>query len=173
MTIPHYLNTERITIRRFIKSDEECFIKFMTDSRIVNNLALDDKSKTEQGAKDLLEATVRSYDKDLPLMAFAIEVKASKEFIGVCGLSPLNNFEIEVFYALFPDFWGKGIATEALKRLKEFIFTKTNYSTIKAYIKKGNDSSKKVALKNDFRDVGLVENKNFSDKVYLFSLTKE
>ena len=173
MATPHSINAKRVVIRRFKKSDTKGFIKFMTDNRITDNLVFDENSKSEHGAKDLLTITIRSYDKEQPMMAFAIEDKTTGEFIGVCGLNPHNDLEIEVFYALLPEAWGKGLATEVLESLKDFIFAKTNYSTIKAFIKRTNNSSKKVVLKNNFINLGLVDNEQFSDQVYLFSLTKE
>lgn len=36
------------------------------------------------------------------------------EFVGRCGFGQIPTGEIEVGYVFLPDFWGKGLATEAL-----------------------------------------------------------
>ncbi|CAM2960121.1 GNAT family acetyltransferase [Legionella steigerwaltii] len=49
----------------------------------------------------------------------AIELITNK-FVGRCGFGPIPNGEIEVGYVFLPQFWGKGLATEALITLLEW-----------------------------------------------------
>lgn len=46
---------------------------------------------------------------------WAVEERASGRFVGDCGLQPLEHRgpEVELGYDLHPDFWGRGLASEA------------------------------------------------------------
>lgn len=139
---------------------------------MTDNLAFDDKAKTVDGAKSLLELTISSYDTENPLLAFAIEHKTNGEFIGATGLNPLNQHEVEIFYALLPNHWGKGIATEVLNGCSNYIFCNTSFQVILAFITQNNDASKRVAEKNGFINKGLIKNQNFQELVFLFKKEK-
>lgn len=53
-------------------------------------------------------------------------------------------------YFLSESHWGKGIATEAVNRLLDFLFTDVNVNRIQAEVMPPNENSKKVLLKNGF-----------------------
>lgn len=53
-------------------------------------------------------------------------------------------------YFLSESQWGKGIATEAVHRLLDFLFTDVNVNRIQAEVMPPNEISKKVLLKNGF-----------------------
>ena len=92
--------------------------------------------------------------------------------MGVTGFSPLEHKEIEVFYALLPKYWGKGLATEILKCLTEHVFLRTDYETIVAPITQSNHASIKVAEKNGFSNYGLKEDSNYRDLIFIFKKQK-
>jgi RimJ/RimL family protein N-acetyltransferase len=48
---------------------------------------------------------------------FSITDLKTNEFLGRAGFAELNNGEIEVGYLLLKEYWGKGIASEALSTL--------------------------------------------------------
>ena len=168
----HSFTTTRTCIRRFSDSDEQGLIELLTDPAVTDNLAFGDEMKTVAGARSLLELTISSYNKENPLLAFAIENKADKQFLGVSGLNLLNENEVEIFYALLPKYWGKGLATEVLSGYVDYLFENTSFQAIVAFITRDNNASKKVAEKNGFRDHGLVKNANFEDLVFLYKKEK-
>ena len=61
------------------------------------------------------------------------------------------NNSAEVGYVLNPDFWGKGLAKEALMRLMVFGFAELRLHRITAKIMTGNTASKRVAEKCGMR----------------------
>ena len=82
---------------------------------------------------------------------------------------------MQLGYALLPQFWGKGFATELTTAGLDYIFTKTNIDPIFALTQKPNISSQKVLLKagfklngtsieNDIEIVGFVLNKEEFEK---------
>src|SRR5262249_30429642 len=54
---------------------------------------------------------------------FALREKESGQFTGYCGVAFLHGLaDAEVTYGLATPFWGRGLATEALKRCLQFAF---------------------------------------------------
>ena len=49
--------------------------------------SLTKEQKTSEGAKKLIEATIVSCDSEHPMLAFAVEERASGLFLGFCGLN--------------------------------------------------------------------------------------
>ncbi|MCG8384753.1 MAG: GNAT family N-acetyltransferase, partial [Cytophagales bacterium] len=106
------IETRRTIIRRLIHADQEKLMELLCDPSVTNNMSFTEEMKTPTGAKDLLAMTIKSYDTKVPLLAYAIEDASTGEFIGVTGLNPLEEHNIEVFYALLPAYWHKGFASE-------------------------------------------------------------
>ncbi|MFT9819168.1 GNAT family N-acetyltransferase [Lysinibacillus sp. NPDC056185] len=66
----------------------------------------------------------------------------------------VNMVTIGYFFA--EDYWGKGLATDALKILVKFLFEEVNINRIQADVMPLNEASKKVLLKNGFIKEGLL-----------------
>ena len=66
--------------------------------------------------------------------------------VGTCGFTSFNctSDSAEVGYVLNPEYWGKGIAQEALCRVLNFGFEKLNLNRIEARYMEGNERSRKV-----------------------------
>jgi ribosomal-protein-alanine N-acetyltransferase len=63
---------------------------------------------------------------------------------------------VTIGYYLSESQWGKGIATEAVKILIDFLFTDVNVNRIQAEVMPRNENSKKVLLKNGFIKEGTL-----------------
>jgi [ribosomal protein S5]-alanine N-acetyltransferase len=93
---------------------------------------------------------------------WVIELLASGEFVGVCGLRPSNPAEeiIELGFHLLPKFWGQGLATEAARAVIPYAFEKYSAKKLVAGHHPENVNSKKVLDKLGFKyshdeDLGL------------------
>ncbi|HZF65082.1 MAG TPA: GNAT family N-acetyltransferase [Chitinophagaceae bacterium] len=165
------LDTGRLLVRQFDKTDQEAFIRFMTEPLITSNLAFDNSLKSEEGAVAILNQTVESYNSERPLLAFVVTEKISGAFMGACGINFLEPNKAEVFYAFFPEYWGNGFATEVLSKLKDHLVKDHVVKEIHAFITQHNIASMKVAEKCGFRKRGLVTKEGFSSEVFDYVLT--
>ena len=93
---------------------------------------------------------------------WVIELLATGEFVGVCGLRPYRPAEeiIELGYHLLPKFWGQGLATEAARAVIPYAFENYAPKKLIAGHHPGNVNSKKVLDKLGFKyshdeDLGL------------------
>jgi ribosomal-protein-alanine N-acetyltransferase len=97
---------------------------------------------------------------------------ASKEtgeqlgYFGFWRLMP-DHCRGEIGYALSPDYWGKGIMKEALKRMIEFGFNDLCLHSIEANVNPGNISSIKLLERAGFKQEAYFrENYLFDGKYY-------
>jgi [ribosomal protein S5]-alanine N-acetyltransferase len=82
-----------------------------------------------------------------------IELLATGEFVGVCGLRPYRPAEdvIELGFHLLPKFWGQGLATEAARVVIPYAFEKYAPKKLIAGHHPENVNSKKVLGKLGFK----------------------
>lgn len=146
----------------------EDFVAFMTDPESTRFLAFGQAQKSREGATELLLATIDSYTSDTPLMAFAIEERASQKFAGFCGLTPREDGEVEIMYAIMPNVCGNGYAVEAASALAEYAVDSLGYRRVIAPISPEHEASKIVAAKAGFDDHGIGTGPGSSEKVHLF-----
>ncbi len=83
---------------------------------------------------------------------FAVEEKATKEFIGFVGINNVNfvaHFTpaIEIGWRLAFDKWNQGFATEAALAVLDYGFNKINLKEIVAFTAKNNKKSEKIMQK--------------------------
>ena len=77
-----------------------------------------------------------------------------------------------MFYAVIPEYWGKGIGTEVLQGLTDHIFEHSDCQEIHAFIRQENEGSKSVASKVGYQNMGLVQNSSFDQEVFLYAIDR-
>ena len=89
-------------------------------------------------------------------LIFKIELKKEKSFVGLIALKPGSpRFQkAEVWYKLHPDFWNKGYATEALKKIVQYGFKELGLHRIEAGCAVENFGSIKVLEKVGMKKEG-------------------
>jgi RimJ/RimL family protein N-acetyltransferase len=129
-------------VRSFEYSDKPAIAKYANNYNIYKNLR--DRFPypyTEQLAEEwLIQVANQS-----PEMNFAIANK--DELIGGIGLDPkddVHHYTVEIGYWLGEPFWGKGIATSAVKAVTKYAFENFEFIRIYADVFEGNEASMKV-----------------------------
>ena len=78
-----------------------------------------------------------------------------RRLIGRCGLNPKRFFdgqlEVEVGYHLARPFWGRGLATEAARAVRDYGFDRLGFDRLISIITIGNIASERVAVKIGMR----------------------
>lgn len=79
---------------------------------------------------------------------WVLEEKASGAMVGWAGLwQPCDWPEVEIGWALFRAFHGKGYATEAARRARDHAYCEMGRTTLVSYIAPDNDASRRVAMR--------------------------
>ncbi len=149
--------TPRLLIRRYAMEDVENFLRLNTDAEVMRYIR--PVQTKEMTFKFFLENV--EYYKAFPLFGrWAMIEKSNQHFIGSFMLRPSTTVDgdIELGYAMFKNFWGKGFASEAVNGGLDHAFDKLGLQTIIAITHLKNSASQKVLLK-----CGFTQEKDFDD----------
>lgn len=162
------IETARLQIRRFIPTDREPFIQFMTDRESTRFLTFEEDQTTREGAIELFELTIVAYDSEQPMLAFAIENRTTDAFVGFCGLHPHDPETVEIMYAIMPQVRRQGYATEVATAITRLALVDMGYRRAIAPIDPAHQASQAVVVKAGFTDCGLVQNQGSTGIKRLF-----
>lgn len=159
------LETERLSLRRVIKSDVNEIFALRSDKEIMKYIPRP-LAKTTEDALEHITTIDNTIDKNEGIN-WAITLKDNSKLIGIIGhyrIQP-QNYRAEVGYILHPEYHGKGIIPEALKKVLEYGFKEMKLHTIEAVIDPDNIASEKVLLKSGFtKEAHFIENQYYEGR---------
>jgi RimJ/RimL family protein N-acetyltransferase len=112
------LETARLVIRTFRSGDADAWIAMFNDPEVARFLPPGPAPTLETFETAL--GSRHAMEREIGYAVWAIEAKATGEFLGQCGLRPAATMdpsagsEIDLAYHLARPAWGKGYATEAV-----------------------------------------------------------
>ena len=122
--------------------------------------------------KQLQEKIIRSRTSFLQkgFGEFSVTDLKTNEFLGRAGFAELKNGEIEVGYLLLKEYWGKGIATEALSALLDWAGKALSVPRILAYAQINHHASIGVMKKAGMRYLKTEPGHGIECKFYEYPL---
>ena len=135
------VSTERLLLRPLEWDDREAYAAFRFHPEVARWLSPADRDPMAAS-----EATIARFQSDWSTRGYAPwGVFCDGKLIGQCGLNFVPEFgETEVLWALHPDAWGKGYATEAARAALKFGFETIRLDLIFAVTKPDNLASQAV-----------------------------
>ncbi|MBU1315265.1 MAG: GNAT family N-acetyltransferase [Alphaproteobacteria bacterium] len=137
------LETDRLLVRSWIETDRNLFREINADAKVMEFFAF----RRSHEEADALLAKVNGSIQDTGLGFYALELKATAEPIGFCGLSLANLPDIfpvetvEIGWRLATRFWGYGYVTEAARALLDFAFVEKRMAAVLAFAVAANHRS--------------------------------
>lgn len=174
------IETERLILRRFeIKDAEGMYKNWATDKEVSKFLSWKPHENVEF-TRILLKDWTDAYSND-NVYNWVIEVKGESIIIGSIGAFKVNelNFSCEVGYCISSKYWNKGITTEAMRAVIDYLFKEVGFNRIVALYDTNNPASGKVMAKSNmkyegtFRQAGVRGDKEFYDLVQYAILREE
>jgi len=158
------LRTERLILRRIRPSDTDDIFAYSRDPEVSKYLLWSphpDKAYT----KSYFSIVDKKY-KSSEFYDWGIEYCG--RMIGTCGFTcfDIYNNKGEVGFVLNREFWGAGIATEALERIIEFGFRELRLHRLEARVMVGNSASRAVLEKCGFMKEGVLREAVFAHGEY-------
>lgn len=167
---PPQLETDRLTLRRIQVTDSPDMYDYARDPQVTEYLLWSPHPDIFYTQR-YLEAVQDEY-REGRFYDWALVCKADGHMIGTCGFTEitLKNNAAEIGYVVNPSYWGRGYATEAVKRVLDYGFRDLRLNRIEARYMFGNDRSRRVMekcgmtfegvqrsllyVKDQYRDIG-------------------
>ena len=143
-----YLKGKRLTIRALTADDASSLQTLMDDTPVYRYLPTFLFEKNNGNAENVIKHLYDECWKD----SIILGVFENDEF---CGLAEMYGFKdpihkISVGYRYLSSCWGRGIATEALKMVVDYLYNQTDIEIITASTMIENKASANVLRKNGF-----------------------
>lgn len=150
-----YIETERLILRDWKEEDFSIFAELNQDKRVMEYFL---KPLTVQESRAFYER-IRKEIEECGYGLFAVEVKATGEFIGYVGLHHAD-FDtefcpcVEIGWRLCANAWGNGYATEAAEACLQHAFHSWHLQEIYSFTSLLNRHSERVMQKIGMYKVG-------------------
>ena len=165
------LETERLILRRFKMDDvEELFYHgYITDEVMAKNLSWD-PCKTIEEQREIIKSGVDQYQNN-DFYKWLIETKDTHELIGgidICNLYKRKNYG-EVGYCIGSKYWNKGYATEALRKVIEYLLLECDFHLVEARYAGYNPASGRVMQKAGMKKDGELRERRLDNETGIYT----
>jgi [ribosomal protein S5]-alanine N-acetyltransferase len=144
------LETSRLILRPFQEDDIGCLAELMANHDFMRfSLGPYTRDKTQT----VLEKFLSWNQAGLPSQ-FVVILRRNTELIGYCGFLHWQidgTDEVEIGYRLHPDYWNRGLATEAARAVRDHAFRDLRLPRVISLIHPDNIASRRVAEKIGMR----------------------
>lgn len=163
------LETDRLVLRRLTIDDAEFMLGHLNDPSFHRYIGDRGVRTVEQARQYLIDRVMASYEQ-FGFGIYMVELKDSREQIGTCGLLKRDGLEdVEVGFALLPQFWSKGYAVEAAQAVMEYAHKELGFTRIVAIANPGNDRSFKLLEKIGLKFERMIRLSEGDPEIKLFS----
>ena len=141
------LETERLSLREFTTDDAEFILVLLNDPAFIANVA-DKGVRTVEAAREYLKSgPIASYGKN-GFGLWRVALRGDDRAIGMCGLIRRDELDdVDIGYALLPDYRVKGYAFEVASAVKELARSRFHLRRLVAIVKHENERSVRVLEK--------------------------
>jgi RimJ/RimL family protein N-acetyltransferase len=177
-----FLETNRLTLRRFTDADEDNLVELDSDPEVMRFLNGGKPTPREEISGRVLPVLFGYYERFEGFGYWPAQEKATERFLGWFHFRPGKNEprhgEIELGYRLRRSAWGKGYATEGSRALIRKGFTELGVERVVAETMTVNLGSRRVmekaglTLVRTFHRDGLDAVEGFEHGVVEYALTR-
>ena len=171
------LETERLILRKFTMDDAEgAYNNWCTDLKANNNI-LERLHKSVDETKELISKYLDKYKEGSYI--WIVELKDTHEVIGSIleESKSIKNRTISFAYGYGSKYWNKNYATEALRRVIEYILSEQDFYLVEASHRLSNPASGRVMQKAGMKYDGTLRERRINsdgsrDDIIYYSITK-
>jgi [ribosomal protein S5]-alanine N-acetyltransferase len=170
------IETERLFLRNVNEKDAKDMFTYLSDQQVVQHMGLEPYNTAEEVMEEI--DWYKSIWENGTGIRWCITLKDEDTVIGSCGFLNMQqkHYKAEIGYELSRNYWGQGIASEALKAVLTYGFQHFDLERIEALIEPLNTSSQKLVEKQGFLREGLLRHYEYTcgkfDDLYMYSILK-
>ncbi len=141
------LESDRIIYKRILPENSEDMYEYSKLEEVTRYLLWTPHVGLSQTEK-YIKLLQKKYDNG-SFWDFGLTHREDGKFIGTCGITSVDDDTdtIEIGYVLSPDYWGKGVASEAAKTVMKYCFDTFGAKRICGKFMEGNNGSMRVMTK--------------------------
>ncbi len=168
------IETRRLILRPLESGDLAEIAALFASPEVCGHLAVDEM--TLDAARDFAAEFIcdsRGEFRSAGTGALAVTTCASPRAIGYCGLRPVSiePGSLELMYALTPDHWGHGLATEAARACVDWGYRRLDPNAVIALARAENLASHRVLEKLGLRYIAMTD-RYYRDRLRLYRLSR-
>lgn len=148
------LLTERLTLRRYTPEDAEPLYRCMGADPSMYQYSGWNPYATPEMAQETVRRFIDSYDDE---RSYSWVMDLDDILVGTIGAYDYEDGRIEVGYSVFPKWQGRGYATEALKKVLEYLTENEGIACVTAWCAAENAGSGRVLEKSGMKLVRTEE----------------
>lgn len=162
--------TERMVVRRFTDADADFFYQVNGHPDVMRFIR---PPKSREASDAFLLENIHLYKDGSTLGRFAVFHKTDHRFLGSFSFLYLSGeHDFHLGYALLPEEWGKGFATELVMAGIDHFFQYTSCESVFAITETDNAASRKVLEKTGFLLSGHLPEQGKRLDVFKYSKTQ-
>jgi RimJ/RimL family protein N-acetyltransferase len=146
-------STERISFRLLEWEDFDSWLPLFYELNVAKFLNMPPDRLAKEYCEIWFEKAMNRYENSLGGLN-VLEDKLTGRMVGQCGLL-VQEIEgqrrLEIGYSILPKFWGKGYASEAAIKCRDYAFDNNFSDNLVSNVHIENLGSEKVAYRNDMR----------------------
>jgi RimJ/RimL family protein N-acetyltransferase len=152
MTPPvHVLKTERLMLRQLGPGDAPFILRLLNEPSWLRFIGDRGVHTLADAGRYIEKGPIEMYGR-LGFGLYHVRLAASGEPIGMCGLLKRETLDdVDLGFAFFPEFWGKGYAREAAAAVMSYERSRLPLSRIVAITTPANDASRRLLEKLGFK----------------------
>lgn len=165
------INTDRLILRKFRYDDADNMYKnWGSDNNVTKFLSWKPHTSVEE-TKGIIAKWIEEYKED-NVYDWVIELKELDEVIGGISIVHLDerNSSCEIGYCMSSKYWGRGIMTESLKAVINFLFSEVGFNRIEAKHDTKNIGSGKVMAKSGMKYEGTLRQVKLRNNIEFYDL---
>lgn len=145
------IETDRLILRELDLDDAPFILELVNEPSWLENIGDKNVHSIADAQRYLNEGPLKSYQEN-GFGLYLAELKLKKYPVGLCGLVKREGLEHpDIGYALLPDFWGAGLASEAARATLEYAQGSLGIEQVLGITSMSNASSIRVLEKIGFR----------------------
>ena len=152
--------TKRVTLKPQIPEDFDIYYKLWTNDDVL--YFLERSQKTEEELQKLYDS-ILAYSEKKYFFKYIIFLKDTNEKIGSFGINAINKLSsrVDIGYLLLPEYWSRGIISEVIEMMLEYLFIEIKLNKICATSNYDNIASRKVLEKFGFEVEGILKEQTY------------
>jgi RimJ/RimL family protein N-acetyltransferase len=164
------LTTERLTLRKMCLADAAFMLNLLNQPSWLRFIGDRGVTNLQQAHNYITNGALQSYQ-TLGFGFYVVELSAQQVPIGICGLTKRDYLpDVDLGYALLPQYWARGLAFEAAAGVLDFSRTVLRLPRLAAITSLDNHTSIRVLEKLGLRYEQTIMHPDTQEQLRLFGI---